>query len=255
MFDTVIVGSGYGGAVIAAAARRAAAGVAAGAWTSLAARRVPQRCAGSLSRLHESAQPDGCCGRCDLVREPETRFANAFGGSSVVNYGITARPEDHVFGSWPISAAEMRPYIDRAHDVLAPTPNPKADALGDKQFLDLMEPGRRVDLANTIELGQLRRLRTVCSGLQRRRQAIARHQLSGHGDARGCRGPSVYRGASHRPQPRRYVVGLSGRRGLTTHVSHTHEARRARCRHVGDTRHHLGVRALTFPWGSASDTG
>ena len=55
-------------------------------------------------------------------------FASAYGGASLVNYGITAR----------------------ALSVLKPTANPIGDSLGDKRFLDLVEPGRRVDLVNTI---------------------------------------------------------------------------------------------------------
>lgn len=86
-----------------------------------------------------------------LGRGTGNAFANAYGGSSVVNYGITARPEDHVFDRWPITAADMRPYFDRAYDVLRPSSNPNAEFLGDKHFLDLVEPGRRVDLENTID--------------------------------------------------------------------------------------------------------
>jgi cholesterol oxidase len=78
-------------------------------------------------------------------------FASAFGGSSAVNYGITVQPDDHVFGDWPISAADLAPYFKRAKEVLKPTVNPIADELGDKDFLDLVEPGHRHDIENTID--------------------------------------------------------------------------------------------------------
>ena len=78
-------------------------------------------------------------------------FATALGGASLVNYGITARPDPHVFRTWPVTAQEMAPYYDRALEVLSPSPAPVGDELADKAFLDRIEPGRRVDLVNTID--------------------------------------------------------------------------------------------------------
>jgi cholesterol oxidase len=91
-------------------------------------------------------------------------FASAYGGASVVNYGITSRPDDHVFETWPVSARQWDPFFARALSVLKPTPNPVADLLGDKAFLDQMEPGRRVDLVNTIDWDKCTQCGHCCPG-------------------------------------------------------------------------------------------
>lgn len=78
-------------------------------------------------------------------------YTSAFGGSSAVNYGITAQPEDSAFTGWPISASDLHPHFERARSMLQASPNPAGDELGDKAFLDLVEPGHRVDLENTID--------------------------------------------------------------------------------------------------------
>lgn len=150
MLDTLVIGSGYAGSAIAA--RLAPHG------RVLVVERgrrwrpgdFPRGVVG-LGRAYLTAhQPDGLWAM-RLGAGTGVAFASAVGGSSAVNYGITARPDDHVFDDWPVTAAQLDPYFARARDVLRPSASPRADRLGDKAFLDLVEPGRRVDLENTID--------------------------------------------------------------------------------------------------------
>lgn len=149
--DTLIVGSGYGGAVLAArlAASREVVVVERG--RRYAARELPDNLF-DLARAYERPGRGGLgLWGLRLGKDVGNAYASAYGGGSVLNYGITARPDAHVFERWPISSEELAPYFERAESVLQPTANPRADALGDKAFLDRMEPGRREDLRNTID--------------------------------------------------------------------------------------------------------
>ena len=150
MLDVLVVGSGYSGSVIAArlAGRCRLLLVERGRYWRAGA--FPSGLVG-LARAYLSARNPGGLWAMRLGEGTGTAFASAVGGSSVVNYGITARPDDHVFADWPVSAGELAPYFERARQVLEPSINPIGDQLGDKQFLDLVEPGRRVDLENTID--------------------------------------------------------------------------------------------------------
>jgi cholesterol oxidase len=150
VLDVLVIGSGYGGSVIAArlAPRRRVTIVERGRWWRPGD--FPESVAGLVGAYRSRRNPGGLWAM-RLGRGTGNAFASAFGGSSAVNYGITATPDRHAFDGWPVSAAALAPYFARAREVLRPTPNPTADALGDKQFLDLVEPGRRVDLENTID--------------------------------------------------------------------------------------------------------
>lgn len=151
MLDVLVIGSGYGGSVVAA--RLAPHGrvlvVERGRrWESGELPRTLLDLAGALRTRRRN--PLGLWS-LRLGRGTGNAVANGVGGGSLVNYGITARPDDHTFDEWPIPAARMAPYYERALAMLRPTPAPFADDLGDKEFIDLVEPGRRVDLVNTID--------------------------------------------------------------------------------------------------------
>lgn len=150
MIDLLVVGSGYGGSVVAArlAPHRSVLLVERGQrWSS---GEFPRSVGGLGQAYMHRGNPLGLWAM-RFGAGTGTAFASAFGGSSVVNYGITSKPEPHVFSDWPVSAAELEPAFESAYSVLAPTPHPRADELGDKAFLDIVEPGRRVDVENTID--------------------------------------------------------------------------------------------------------
>ncbi len=150
MLDVLVIGSGYGGAAIAArlAPHASVLVVERGRWWRPG--QFPHGVAAMCRTYRTRRNPTGLWG-VRLGRGTGVGYASAVGGSSAVNYGITSRPDDHVFAGWPVSAAALAPYFARAREVLRPTPSPRAVALGDRAFLDRVEPGRRVDLENTID--------------------------------------------------------------------------------------------------------
>lgn len=149
-YDLAIVGSGYAGSVLAA--RLAAHGrvVLIERGRRWAPGSFPTSLAGVLRSRISPRRPLGLWAM-RFGAGTGNALVSAYGGSSVVNYGITARPDPGVFATWPVSASELAPFFDRAWSVLAPEVNPLAATLGDQAFLDRLEPGRRVDLANTID--------------------------------------------------------------------------------------------------------
>ncbi|MBK8481379.1 MAG: GMC family oxidoreductase [Proteobacteria bacterium] len=148
--DLAIVGSGYAGSVIAA--RLAAQGrvVLIERGRRWPPGSFPTTLAGVARARMSRRNPLGLWAM-RLGAGTGNALVSGYGGASLVNYGITARPEPRVFEAWAVSAAELGPYLDRAWSVLAPEPNPLAGALGDQAFLDRLEPGRRVELENTID--------------------------------------------------------------------------------------------------------
>ncbi len=150
MLDLAIIGSGYAGATIAArmAPHANVLIVERGRWWRPGD--FPNGLVG-LARAYLSRRNPTGLWSMRFGEGTGNAFVSAFGGASVVNYGITSRPERHAFDGWPVTADELAPYFDRALGVLAPSHNPIGDSLGDKQFLDMVEPGRRVDLENTID--------------------------------------------------------------------------------------------------------
>ncbi|MCB9492226.1 MAG: GMC family oxidoreductase [Dehalococcoidia bacterium] len=148
--DVLVVGSGYGGSVVAArlAPHARVVLVERGRWWRPGD--FPETVS-DLCRAYRSARNPRGLWSVQLGRGTGVGLASAVGGSSPINYGITSRPDDHAFATWPVSAAELAPWFERARAVLRPEPDPLADELGDRRFLDLVEPGRRVDLENTID--------------------------------------------------------------------------------------------------------
>jgi len=149
-FDLAIVGSGYAGSVLAARLADQGRVVLIERGRRWPPGSFPTGLAGVVRARLSPRNPLGLWAM-RLGAGTGNALVSGYGGASLVNYGITARPDPRVFATWPVSAAELAPHLDRAWAVLAPEPNPLAAALGDQAFLDRLEPGRRVDLANTID--------------------------------------------------------------------------------------------------------
>jgi cholesterol oxidase len=150
-YDAVIVGSGYGGSVMAARLSRGRRVLLIERGRRWAAPEFPKNVAELGGAYIRAGSPGKGLWGMRLGKGVGNAFVSGLGGASLVNYGICAQPGDHTFADWPVSAAELAPYYRRALEVLRPTPNPSGDAIGDKAFLDVVEPGRRLDLANTID--------------------------------------------------------------------------------------------------------
>ncbi|MBZ0235237.1 MAG: FAD-dependent oxidoreductase [Deltaproteobacteria bacterium] len=150
MIDVAVIGSGYGGAVVAARLARHARVllIERGAWWRPGD--FPETM-GGLARAYMGRDNPGGLWSMRLGVGTGLAFASAFGGSSAVNYGITARPDDHAFAGWPVTAHELARWFARAERELEASPNPRAAELPDRAVLDELEPGCRVDLENTID--------------------------------------------------------------------------------------------------------
>jgi len=150
MYDVAVIGTGYGGAAVAA--RLAGHGrvllVERGGWWRPG--EFPETIPGLLGAQRTRRNPAGLWG-LRLGVGTGVGYASAFGGSSAINYGITIRPEHHAFAGWPMTPAELAPWFERAEHALGASPNPRARALPDGDVLDALEPGARIDLANTID--------------------------------------------------------------------------------------------------------
>ncbi|MCC6619631.1 MAG: GMC family oxidoreductase [Deltaproteobacteria bacterium] len=150
MYDVIIVGSGYGGSVMAARLAPVARVLLLERGRAWRPGEFPTSLADMARAYHGDRNPLGLWGM-RLGRGTGNAYVSGLGGASLVNYGITAAPDDHTFSRWPLSAADMAPYYRRARAELGASHAPIADALGDKDFIDRMEPGKRVDLDNTID--------------------------------------------------------------------------------------------------------
>lgn len=150
MFDVIIIGSGYGGSAVAARVAPHGKVVVLERGRAWVPGDFPTTLPGLARAWHSARNPLGLWAM-RLGPGVGNAYVSGLGGASLVNYGITAQPEPHVFDRWPVSGADLAPYYGRALEVLRPTPAPFGDDLGDKAFLDRFEPGRRVDIENTID--------------------------------------------------------------------------------------------------------
>jgi cholesterol oxidase len=143
-YDFLVIGSGYGGAI--AAARLATANVSP----------RPSVCVLERGRewpigsfpdtlpeiLRERRGPLNPLGLYDLLTFPDISVikGNGLGGTSLVNANVAIVPEPGVFrlAGWPASLSldTLRPYYDRARQVLAAAPHPNARQLAKVQALD-----------------------------------------------------------------------------------------------------------------------
>lgn len=149
-WDVVVIGSGYGGAVMAARLSEHAKVLLVERGRRWHTGEFPNSLTGFVSARHSRGNPLGLWSM-RFGAGTGNAYVSGLGGASLVNYGITSRPDDQVFEGWPLTGADLDPHFARARQMLRPSENPVADELSDKAFLDRMEPGRRVDLENTID--------------------------------------------------------------------------------------------------------
>ncbi len=150
MIDVVVVGSGYGGSAVAARLAGRARVLLVERGRRWAPERLPRTVFDLVRAYRARGRPTGLW-EMRLGRGTGNACATGLGGGSLVNYGISARPEDSVFDEWPIDAPAMEPYYERALARLRPSVSPSAATLGDREFLDRVEPGLREDVACTID--------------------------------------------------------------------------------------------------------
>jgi cholesterol oxidase len=92
--------------------------------------------------LRERRGPLNPLGLYDLLAFPDISVikGNGLGGTSLVNANVAIVPESGVFrlAGWPASLSldTLRPYYDRARQVLAAAPHPNARRLAKVQALD-----------------------------------------------------------------------------------------------------------------------
>ena len=126
MVETIVVGSGYGGSVMAArlAARGEVLLLERGRdWEPA---EIPQSLGGLVrSYRTERLNPLGFW-EMRFGRGTGNAFASALGGASLVNYGLTVRPDPHVFETWPVSSREMA--VQSTHSI-CPRPSRKDSSL------------------------------------------------------------------------------------------------------------------------------
>ena len=154
-YDFVIIGSGYGGAI--AAARLAAANLNPKPSVCILERgkerqpgEFPETLAGVIG---EARGPDNPLGLFELLTHPDISVikGSGLGGTSLINANVAIEPDQEVFEQfhWPaaITLAELKPYYQRARDVLAPSPHPRAMQLAKVQALNR----RAQEMGTTVE--------------------------------------------------------------------------------------------------------
>jgi cholesterol oxidase len=150
MYDVAIIGSGYGGSVMAARLAEHGRVIVLERGKRWEAGDFPTTLRGIAGAYMTTRNPLGLWSM-RLGAGTGNAFASGVGGASLVNYGATSRPEDYTFDDWPLAAWEIAAYYARALEVLHPSTNPLAATFGDQQFIDEVEPGHRVDIRNTID--------------------------------------------------------------------------------------------------------
>ena len=142
-YDIIIIGSGYGGAI--AAARLAAADLHPKPSVCILERgkewqpgNYPESLASVVGATRSDLNP---LGLYELLNYPDISVikGSGLGGTSLINANVAIVPDREVFEqfNWPaeISYDVLKPYYDRARQVLASTPHPKAMSLAKVQAL------------------------------------------------------------------------------------------------------------------------
>ena len=143
-YDFVIIGSGYGGAI--AAARLASASLNPKPSVCILERgkerqpgEFPETLAGVIGEERNSNNP---LGMFELLTYPDISVmkGSGLGGTSLINANVAIEPDQEVFEQfhWPaaITLAELKPYYDKAREVLAPSQHPRALQLAKVQALN-----------------------------------------------------------------------------------------------------------------------
>lgn len=150
MYDVIIVGSGYGGSVMAARVAPFGRTLVLERGKRWSAGQFPSGLRAFSSTYRTRNNPLGLW-EVRMGKGTGVGLASGVGGASLLYYGITTRPDDHALSDWPIGPTRLDPYFRRALDVLRPTTCPTAHTIGDQAFFDHVEPGKRVDLQNVID--------------------------------------------------------------------------------------------------------
>ncbi len=154
-YDFVIIGSGYGGAI--SAARLAAAPLSPKPSVCILERgkerqpgEFPETLAGVIAEDRSSVNP---LGLFELLNYPDISVikGSGLGGTSLINANVAIVPDREVFEQfhWPseITYDGLQPYYQRARDILAPSPHPRAMQLAKVQALNR----RAQELGITVE--------------------------------------------------------------------------------------------------------
>ena len=193
VYDFVIVGSGYGGAI--AAARFSTADVSPKPSVCILERgrewpigNFPDTELGYVRELRSDLHP---LGLYEVLNYPDISVlkGSGLGGTSLVNANVAIVPDEETFqqAGWPASLtrASLLPYYDRARQVLAAAPHPRALELPKVQALARraneigathlrLEHRRQLhhrwDQSERRAAKALHRLRRLRLRLQRRRQ-------------------------------------------------------------------------------------
>jgi cholesterol oxidase len=144
IYDFIVIGSGYGGAI--SAARLATAGLNPQPTICVLERgkewptgSFPENIADGLAATRSSANP---LGLYELLTYPDISVikGSGLGGTSLINANVAIVPDREVFEQfhWPaaITWDALQPYYTNAMQVLASTPHPRAMDLGKVKALD-----------------------------------------------------------------------------------------------------------------------
>src|SRR5881409_1793823 len=143
-YDFVIIGSGYGGAITAA--RMATANLNPKPSICVLERGKewePGTFPETLGDVLGAARlPGNPLGLYELLTYPDISVikGSGLGGTSLINANVAIEPDQEVFEQfhWPaaITLAELKPYYQKAREVLAPSQHPHALQLGKVQALN-----------------------------------------------------------------------------------------------------------------------
>ena len=143
-YDFVIIGSGYGGAI--AAARLAGGNLNPKPSVCILERgkerqpgEFPETLDSVIGEQRNSANP---LGLFELLTYPDISVmkGSGLGGTSLINANVAIEPDQEVFEQfhWPaaITLAELKPYYQKAREVLVPSQHPRALQLAKVQALN-----------------------------------------------------------------------------------------------------------------------